>query len=283
MNYTINYPGGQPHLSTVPVAQGGQRTIVLTTPGQSPAMSVNSSMNNQQSYPVVMQVGGTNTPQMFYTYQNNENIVSSPSNSNENINGGSTGVSQVVLSPVSSLQTGVSVHGNSGSPTLPSVSVRPDHKGGAARNLGFNLQTVNSLQNTAQIVQSGTLPSRVPVNTTSNSEFGNILSSLQAAGIQLVESPCGTNTKSAITIPVMNTHLQSSEFPDKTLAISLPNSSLEEGSPCVEPVYNFVETAHPVNVQAVTGEYIRTTDTATYVFHCRYHKCMFTFVQTKTT
>ena len=78
MNYTINYPSrgsfvppatAQGQSPPVGVNAQGQRTIVLSTPGQ--ACNSNSTNNNAttQQYPMMLQLGSSDTP-VFFTYQN---------------------------------------------------------------------------------------------------------------------------------------------------------------------------------------------------------------------
>ena len=120
MNYTINYQmasgsAAVPVNNTVamstqlPINAQGQRTLVLTQSQQNAGAYVNhGATSNQQTFPVVMQVGTSNPP-VFYTYHTSDGLqINSaiPSKLNESgNNSSSSGVGQVVLSPVSPVQS----------------------------------------------------------------------------------------------------------------------------------------------------------------------------------
>ena len=177
MNYMINYTGSGSQVPQVPVqlqvpavGGNGQRTIVLTPPAQHPTSNV---MNSQQSsYPMMMQVGGSN-PQVLYAYQggkvaNNHNKTASSSNS---------GLGPMILSSVSP---------NGNSPTLP-MSIRGENNG-----IGevFNVQAVNPVGSSTYIPNKSQML---------QGDLANILSSLQSSGLQIVKT---TNTTTAAAQPV---------------------------------------------------------------------------------
>ena len=173
MNYTINYAAsgssGQSLLpQQIPVGGSGQRTLVLTPP-------VSQSSGNQ----VLMQVGGSNNPVFYHAYPSTEGIVS-PSianNCNEAKAPVNSHMGQVVLSPVSAVQ-------NSSSPTLQAVSITGDNKASVARPLAekFNMHTINS----GPLVNTTNVGANAPV--TQSADFAGILSSLNSAGFQIVDS-----------------------------------------------------------------------------------------------
>ena len=255
MNYTINYPAsGQivpPQMSApVTVPGTGQRTIVLTQSPQSGGNVSNSNnLNGQQStFPMVMQVGGNNHP-VIYTYQNGDVNSALMTNCTDNTTG-ANGIGQVVLSPV---QNSI----NNSPPGVTSMKLQRESKASAARSLGevYNMQSLGSVPSNGTIVQSSSVPINQQCQT---SDLASLLSSLQAAGMQIVENPCASNNSSnnsAISVPLLSnqmqatetspdknvmpnfiTSLQSSGFQvvennqDKTLSISLPNRSLDENS-----------------------------------------------------
>ena len=259
MNYAINYTGGgQP---SIPVNQG-QRTIVITPPSQSQQMYANSNSSGTNQFPVVIQVGSGNPP-IFYTYPNSDGLGNKSVETNSSAN---SAINQVMISPVSPVPNSVNIHQNTSSPpNLPAMTIRTDHKSGAARSLGdyFNVQSISRIPNGGPLVQTGPVPCNVPVTQQgqhcsgqSNPDIASLLSSLQAAGVQLVEAPCGTSSNSGVGVPVVKTHMlqladmntengamakfissiQGSGFQvlennvDKTLSISLPNRSMEEQS-----------------------------------------------------
>ena len=174
MNYTINYSSsGLGHVPVTVPSQGNQRTIVLTPPSQ--ACQGNASgggTNTQMSFPMVMQIGTPSAP-IIYAYQNPEGIINTH------------------IANTSPVQSGINVHANNNSPTIPSV-IQCDTKAGAARSLNdlFGMQSVNSIPNAGAMLQSGNIPviqnSNLPQNS-SNNDIASLISSLQAAGVQLVE------------------------------------------------------------------------------------------------
>ena len=225
MNYMV-YHGGQSLTITLgPVAvntPSGQQTIVLTPPSQSSSSTCNNTNNNNNNnhYPVMMQVPGSN-PAVFYTYQNEKNGEISGT--------GMTGMNQVMLS-----------HVQSGTPT---VNIHADSKSNAAMSIGdvYNVQAVPAIPSGPGIVSSGSVPK-------------DILTSLQAAGLQIVENS-STNTGNthvnvaAVSNPNIQTadmnadkgamanfmtSLQSSGLHvvennnEQTLSISLPNTHVDE-------------------------------------------------------
>ena len=253
MNYTINYPGSVPvHQSQqVPVRSPNQRAIVLTPPSQSIA-NVTANLPNcnpgqaQPAVPVVMQVG--QNPPVFYTYQNTENFVN-PGIVNKSTENGNA--SNTVL--LSSVQRGMNVHhGSSNSPTLPAVNVTTDNKPCVAKSLNdmFNMQAISGISNQIPATQipATQTPQPHPSSTQNSTDLAGFLSSLQAAGIQLIENPSANNgiaivntsqqqatevTNDKVAMGNFMSVLQSSGVPventsDKTLAISLPCQPMEE-------------------------------------------------------
>ena len=291
MNYTINYPtsAGTQHTHVGSASQTGQRAIILSPPGQScpPNGSQNNNNNNcnntssQSPYPVVMQVAGSNAP-VFYTYQNSDGLpnAGNQSKSNETTTCATNGLGQVVLSPVSPVQTGINIHQNRGSPT---VSIRSENKSGVVRPLNelFSMQGLSGIQNSAGIVQSVQLSSNVPValqNThipcgQQNTELANLISSIQSAGLQVIDAPNGNNL---LNVPAISTNVQSPKMnidkgavanfikalqasghqviennAEKTLSISLPNCSVEDKGYMMDQVYKIVDG--PGNVTMFTS------------------------------
>ena len=220
MNYTINYP------ASIPVGQGqhvscqseNQGTLVLTPPSQSAGNMKTSNNNPQPSFPMVMQVGNPSNP-VFYTSQNMDGLVNTmPANENATTN--NTGIAQVMLSP---MQTGIQMHGNGNSPTLPAVNIRSENKPGVARSLGdiFNVQMMTAV------------PNPVPGNQDpqNSCELTRILSSLQAAGLQFIENPCRNGNSLSMNVPFVNNHqVQSSEINNDKSAMSSLISALKSSS-----------------------------------------------------
>ena len=144
MNYTINYPQSVGHAQmNTPMSVNsnqGQRAIVLTPNSQGTGNINGGGVNNQQTLPMVMQMGLCNTP-VFYTYPNNEGIVNKVHDNSSS----SSGLGQVMLAPVSPVThtpQGINIVKNNGnSPTMPAININTDNKSGAARSLGemFNV------------------------------------------------------------------------------------------------------------------------------------------------
>ena len=92
-----------------------------------------------------------------------------------------------MLSPVSLGTGGINITTNANrSPSMPSVKIREDSGNAPARALGdlFNLQSVNALPNSNAIASNGTVGnSAVTNNGQNNSDFANLLSTLQASGL----------------------------------------------------------------------------------------------------
>ena len=194
MNYTINYPGTTGTINVLPVTMNGQgqRTIVLSQHGSTPGNSNNHA--GGQHYPVVMQVGSS-TPPMFYSYQNSDALLNS--------------------SPV---QKGLNMQSIGNSPTIPAVNIQADNKGTVSRSLGdiLNVQTLQGMGNSGSLIQSAPLSNTLPVTqqghssgAQSNTDIANMLSSLQAAGIQIVDS--ANTSKSALSVPVLSTQAAAGE------------------------------------------------------------------------
>ena len=225
MNYTINYAGSTPvgQVPQIPVCPLGQRTIVLTPPTQQPSSNgSNSGSNNQQpSYPLMMQVGGLNAP-VFYTYQTPQAGKLSNSHANETSSSNNSGISQMMLAPVSPSSLNIQGHGNS--PTVPTVNIRAGNKSTASQSLGeiFNMQAVNNVLHTSAVVQS-----KLPVcQAGQSSDLAMLLSSLQVAGLQIVETTSGNGT-APISVSVVNGNVNAGE---NTVSIGLPNANVDEKS-----------------------------------------------------
>ena len=253
MNYTINYPTtGVSTTISNPVAvqpNQGQRTIVLSPPSANCSTSghtVNKS-NSPQSFPMVMQVGSSNTP-VFY-YQSNDGIVAKMT---ESVN---PGIGQLVLSPVSPVQSGINIiKQNASSPNISSLNIASDGKSSVVRSLGdvFNIQAMPGIGGAAPIGTS--VVGNTPLCSNGNQsspDLANLISSLQAAGLQIVETGRGA-TSNCSGISVINnsqqndagqhsenpairnfvTSLQASGLPivenqaENTLSISLPSSGV---------------------------------------------------------
>ena len=211
MNYTINYSGSgglsQPALQ-------GQQTIVLTPPGPTCQIAIGNQVNNnnqQSAYPMMMQVGNSNHP-VLYTYQNSDGIINtamgSGTNGNENTQAISNYLGQMMISPV---QTGHVNNSNASSPNVPTISIWSDNNSSAARALTevFNVQTIPSVTNSNPIVQgNGMGQSSCAQNGQSTRDIAGILSFLKAAGIQIVESPCGNSSNSSISVPSDTSELE---------------------------------------------------------------------------
>ena len=210
MNYTINYPsGGNIQIgNSIPVASQGQRTIVLTPPGQNGSNTsgnINNN-NNQSSVPIVMQVGNANTP-VFYTYLNNEGIVnSSIQNKTTEVH---NGIGQVVLSAVSPGQSGLKLFKhNSTSLTISSMNLQAETKQSVARSLGdvFGMQSIGSIPSQGAVIVNNAIQGNGNQN---NSELATMISSLQAAGLQIVETVQGNNNSSIPVSVIQANHHQS--------------------------------------------------------------------------
>ena len=160
-----------------------QAQIVLTPPAPTTA-------SNAQ-FPMVMQMNSSSGGPFIYTYPDihNKSLDTSSSNS---------GIGQVILSPV---QNGLNIlksNGNSPS-NIATMIIQQEPKSGAAHSLGevFNVQTVPNMHNQAQLMQNNLIQTpSVPVSQPGNqpsSEIANLLSSLQVAGVQLVDTEVNKN------------------------------------------------------------------------------------------
>ena len=233
----INIPqSGQTQL-TAPTAlppSGAQRTIVLTPPAQA-----NSNSNGQQQFPMLMQVGGNNQPVLVY--QNSEQLVNTgmQNNCNENLNTANPpALGQVVLSPVSPVQTGINVQQNASSPTIPqAVSMQPESKCNVSRSLNdlFNMQAIATMPNLGAIVHSPNVAINPGQSSQGNSELAGLLTSLQAAGLQIIDAPNRGGNTSSITVPVVNNHLQGCDVNrDKSAMTNFINTLQSSGVQVVE-------------------------------------------------
>ena len=242
MNYTINYGG------TGQVGASQQRTIVLTPPNpgncHSNTNAVNQTgVNQHTNFPMMIPIGASNTP-VFYTYQNSDGVVNTPVPShvhNDSTNSASTGIGQVMISPVSPVANNLNLHGHSVSPTtIPTVNIASEKKIVASRSLNelFNIQSVNAVPNAGSIVHSNAVQSNVPITQTApgNTDIASILSSLQAAGFQIVDSgSCGNTSNSQIGLLIMNTQVQPSERSvDRNAVTSFMTSLQGAGLPVIE-------------------------------------------------
>ena len=281
MNYTINYQSsGGP--SAVPMNQQGQRTIFLSPPSQN-----TSGNNNQQSFPMVMQVQGSSHQPVFYTYQTNDGLVNSavPSKVIDSANNSNNyGLGQVMLSPVSPVQKNINiVKQNGNSPTVPMVNIQTENCS-AVRSLGdvFNVQQVSAINNPGSLATSNSIPSNV---SQGSPDLAKLISSLQAARLQIVETGVSPNS-TTMQVPLVNSPPTASEqhSPDKlamhnfvtslqsagihvmenssdnTMSISLPNRSVNEssfiaGTPVTgDKIFRVVDgSAGPGNVTYVTN------------------------------
>ena len=117
MNYTINYSSsGSGHVPVTVPSQGNQRTIVLTPPSQACQGNVSGGGTNMgMPFPMVMEVGMASAP-IIYAYQIPEGIIN-------------TCLANTLL-----VQSGINIHANNNSPTIPSV-IQCDTKSGASRSL----------------------------------------------------------------------------------------------------------------------------------------------------
>ena len=193
MNYTINYPStcSVGHSPVTVMNTQSQRTILLA-PSHHTHQGQNNPVNDtnpQNPFPMVMQMGSTSSP-VFYTYQND----AIQNKSNETCSSNSD-ISQVVLSPVSPVTTGLNVLKSNGrSPTINihQASLTPaENKSATARSLGeiFNVQGVHSvpnIQNQQQLLQANTIGHCVPTqssNAPPNPEIASLLSSLQSGAV----------------------------------------------------------------------------------------------------
>ena len=286
MNYTINYPNSG---ATIPAqitnggSQSGQRAIILSQPSQSCLSNTNqgnSSSANTSSFPVVMQVGSSNAL-FFYAYQNCEGLVNSSihNKSNDNSIPANNNIGQVLISPVSPAQNNLNIHTNGSSPT---VNITPENKPSASKSLSdlFNLQGTPGIQGTGTFVQTNSVPGGVAVgghNTGQQSpDVTKLLSTLQVAGLHVVESPNSGNSGNMISAPVMsNNNVQSSDVnldknamanfisslqasgvqviensSDKTVSILLPNQAVEDKCFGGENIYKIVDGIGNVSVLA---------------------------------
>ena len=243
-------------ITPVPVPQvrsQSQTAFVLSPPSQ-PTVN-HPSANQRNSYPMLMQMGSTNPP-VFYTYQNtNESLVNPALHNKSNDSSSSnSAIAPMVLSQMSPVQSGLNIMKTNGnSPTLgpTHVNITSENKPSAARSLGnmFNIPTIPNLGTQPSVVQGNPMCQNPNQSNQPTSEITSFLSSLQAAGVHLVESGCGNNNKNTpVPVPVIEsdkrpveqfiTSLQASGInvvennSDKTLAISLPNRCVDEKHIC---------------------------------------------------
>ena len=268
MNYTINYPSGgngQITGNNLPGVSQGPRTFVITPPGQNSQNGGTgniSSNNNQTTVPIIMQVGGVNAP-LYYTYQSSDGIVNSniPSTRNDG---------QVVFSSVSPGQPGIKIlKPNASSPTVLSMNITPENKPNAARSLGdlFSMHPISGIGNQSAVVVNNSIQGN---GNQGNSDLVSMISSLQAAGLQVVKtSQAGSNnglpvsvisnpqqsgmqvvencTEKTLTLPVTKSSMEEAHFIADSKIVGVPNSSVS-----VEKIYQIVDNA--ANVALVTGD-----------------------------
>ena len=247
MNYTLNYNGGggfgtQSHMAGgIPVHTPAQHTIVLTSPPpQGPSAHAplpanvnenNTSSSNHQVYPVMMQVGNGGNSRVIYTYQTNDGIVNPgiQTKLNETNSSTSSAIGQVVLSPVSPVQSSVNMHGSSRSPTVQTLSITSEHDGNAGRSIGdiFNVQGISSVSNPGSIVQPTSVGSAAAITQPQASDLANLLSSIHLPGLQIVEARANENCTSAMTLPVISSQLPSNEINGDKVTVSKLLNSLQ--------------------------------------------------------
>ena len=272
MNYTINYqtasgsaavPVNNPvTMSTqLPINAPGQRTLVLMQSQQNVGPYVNhGATSNQQTFPMVMQVGTSNPP-VFYTYHTSDGLqVNSaiPSKLNESgNNSSSSGVGQVVLSPVSPVQNGVNIVKQSGS--SPNVNMQSENCV-AVRSLGdvLAIQSMPGIANPGPILSSlyGT---SLQLVDTGLSNMGNVPVSI------ITNQHASDHSPDKSTVPNFVKTYQPSHYPvvennaDKQVSITLPKTSVEDGGfPSNAPVsgeqmYRIVEGSGNISVIAAGG------------------------------
>ena len=285
MNYTINYhPASVPrqtvNANNLPCASGqGQRTILVSPPLQSCQPSNgNINNNNSQGVPIVMQVGSSNPP-VFYTYHGSEAVVNQAIQPNQPEM--SNGIGQVVYSSLSPNHSGIKIlDHNACSPNLAGVNIQGnDNKSTAARSLGeiFHVQSLPGMGNQhPQVIVSNQIQNR---GQQSNTDLASMMSSLQAAGIQIVETLQDNSTTSSIPISVIAnpkkenspdkgamsnflTQIQNSgvqvidSHVDTNMSIAVPKSSVDEGNVfggnvAVVPI-TANETGEPVHTSAIS-------------------------------
>ena len=259
MNYRINYAANA-NTGQIPVApaDSGKRTIVLSSQSQNCQSGHVNATSNQQ-FPMVMQVPGLNPP-VFYTHQGTDGLVNSGIPNKGNGNAG-----PVIVSPVSPVQSNINIlKQDNMSPNA--INLQSDTKHSVSRSLGDMFSGIQSIP--GPIMGSSAMQSSVPMNASSsqsNSDIANLLSSLQASGLQIVETNtvngnnAGTMPMSVVNIPpqqvadgtngektVMNnfvTSLQSAgihiiENTDRTLSISLPSTASEDTNVAVEKSFS---------------------------------------------
>ena len=187
---------------------------------------------------MVMQMGSS-SGQVFYINEN-----SGIQNTSKDSCASSNGIGQVVLSPVSPVQTSLNILKNNGnSPndiaSVPTVNIATDSKSGSARSLSelFNVQSLSGvsshggvIQRNIAITKSATVNvqsngvannlGNIPVSQSScannqpgsqsSAEIANLLSSLKAAGVQFVEN------NSTASVPVLSANEQN----DKKITVN---------------------------------------------------------------
>ena len=225
MNYMINLPPQTQMQSQIPVPPGNQRAIVLSGPSQNCGnTSTSSSSSTSQQYPVVVPFGGGNQP--VFVYQNSDSANNGSDNSNSN-----NSLRQMVITPVSPVQNGLNYHHSATSPNhcMSAVNIQSEtNNNNASRSLGdlFNVQAINTMPNTGNMFP---LNQGQQQNTSGNNDFAGLLSSLQAAGLQIVEQPAAKHDG-----PVLNSPRQLSEMKEKSAIGNFMSSLQATGIKVVE-------------------------------------------------
>ena len=284
MNYTIKYPASaslgqtsQMSTSQVPVPLNSTGQIVITSPQQQ--SQCQPPVNGNAQFPMVMQMSSLAGGQIFYTYPEGMVNTAVHNKSNNSCASNNSSISQVVLSPVP--QTSLNILKNNGnSPNaMQTVNISSESKGTAARSLGelFNL---SGLPNQTPLVATNSAHIAQTVNQTalqSPTEIANLLSSLQAAGVQIVDNVGSASANTGVQLNSCNEqgtdknmtnfiqNLQSSGLnvvennAEKTLSIPLgQHHAIEEknvlhdnkfvGAVPVENVYKLVDGTGNVTV-----------------------------------
>ena len=152
----------------------------------------------------------------------------------------SSGIGPVMLTSVSPRQNTVKlINQNSGSP-ISGINMRMENKNASARCLGdlFNVQSITGVQgNPNPVVLSNPIQSNGTGNQ-SNSELVNMISSLQDAGYQIVETTQASNNNNVMPVSVIANPQRNSSVQvmdsgvEKTLALPMASSSMEEAAFC---------------------------------------------------
>ena len=174
---------------TVPLQSTNQRRLVLSPSAHTCTTGSNSvnSIGSNQQFPIVMPFNGNNAP--VFVYQNAETLSNNsvPNKLVDNTNSAANAVGQMVLTPVSPVQNPINVHQSGSSSTVPANSVHSDSNSNASRSLGeiFNMQNIGSIQTTGSMMALN--PNVMQQNMLGNGELAGILTSLQAAGLHIVD------------------------------------------------------------------------------------------------